>query len=101
MRWRSHARDFSAPQGRAAANVIRFGISFAARSIAGKMVGNGVRGPKWPRNGVPVDLATRLKCVGALRGVPAEVREGGCREAAGVRRKRRFRPGGKLSPTDY
>ena len=46
MRWRSHARDYSAPQGRAAANVIRFGISFAARSIAGKMVGNGV----------PVDL---------------------------------------------
>ena len=45
MRWRSHARDFSAPQGRAAANVIRFGISFAARSIVGKMVGNGVRKP--------------------------------------------------------
>jgi hypothetical protein len=36
----------SAPQGRAAANVIRFEISFAARSTTGKMVGNGVRGPK-------------------------------------------------------
>ena len=36
---------FQPRQGRAAANVIRFGISFAARSIVGKMVGNGVRKP--------------------------------------------------------
>ena len=31
MRWRSHAREFSDPSGRAAANVIRMGISLAAR----------------------------------------------------------------------
>ena len=31
MRWRSHGREISDPSGRAAANVIRMGISLAAR----------------------------------------------------------------------
>jgi hypothetical protein len=33
MRWPSHAREFSDPSGRAAANVIRRGISLAARCV--------------------------------------------------------------------
>jgi hypothetical protein len=37
MRWRSHAREFSDPSGRAAANVIRMGISFAARCVTTRL----------------------------------------------------------------
>ena len=33
MRWRSHAQDFSAPQGRAAANVIRDRFRGLVRSL--------------------------------------------------------------------